>query len=93
VVVPPYCQSRQGRVFRLLRSAQFVSADRVRYALRAVPIASSVTEIDHGLEAVRELDATEIRDKLANRQAIPTPEQTFEQLWHQLQQDLEQRYG
>ena len=93
MVVPPYCQSRQGRVFRLLRSTQVVSADRVRYALRAMPIQSANAEVDAGLEAVREVDMGQIRDKLAHHQAIPTPEGTFEQLWHQLQQELEQRYG
>jgi hypothetical protein len=93
VVVPPYCQSRQGRVFRLLRSSQLLASDRMRYVLRAVPIQVPGMELDQGLEAVRELDAAEIRDKLHNRQAILTPEQTFEQLWLQLQQDLEQRYG
>ena len=91
--MPPYCQSRQGRVFRLLRVSQLLASDRMRYILRAVPIQVAGTEVDQGLEAVRELDAADIRDKLANRQAILTPEQTFEQLWQQLQQELEQRYG
>jgi hypothetical protein len=91
VVVPPYCQSREGKVFRLLRSSAFVAPDRMRYALRAVPIKSD--DQDHGLEATREFDTSSVLDKVVNHQAIQTPEQTFEQLWQQLQQQLEQRYG
>jgi hypothetical protein len=91
VVVPAYCLSRQGRVFRLLRNSQFVTPDRVRYALRAVPI--KPTAEDTGVEVTRELDASVVRDKIARGHAIPTPEETFEQLWQQLRVDLDARYG
>jgi hypothetical protein len=86
VVVPPYCRSRQGRVFRLLRTSELVAPDRMRYALRAVPVRPAGQ--DSGLEVTRELDASAIRDKIARGQAIPTPEETYEQLWQQLRLDL-----
>jgi hypothetical protein len=91
VIVPPYCLSRDGRVFRLLRSSQFLAPDRMRYALRAVPIKSN--GLDSGLEATREVDASSVLDKVANHQAIQTPEETFEQLWQQLQQEVDLKYG
>jgi hypothetical protein len=91
VVVPPYCLSRQGRVFRLLRNSELIAPDRMRFALRAVPIKPS--SIDAGLEVTREVDAALVRDKIAHGQAIPTPEDTFEQLWQQLRLDLDARYG
>jgi hypothetical protein len=91
VVVPPYCLSREGRVFRLLRRSQLVAPDRMRFALRAVPIKADGG--DAGLEVARELDTAFVRDKIVNGQAIPTPEGTFEQLWQQLRQDLDARYG
>jgi hypothetical protein len=89
VVVPPYCRSRQGRLFRILRSSQLVAPDRIRFTLRAQPLSSS----DPGLELARELDASFVRDKIANGQAIPTPEATFEELWQQLLQNLDAHYG
>jgi len=91
VVVPPYCVSRDGKVFRLLRSSQFLAPDRMRYALRAVPITSN--SLDIGLEATREFDASSVLDKVVNHQAIQTPEETFEQLWQQLQQEVDLKYG
>jgi hypothetical protein len=91
VVVPPYAVSRDGKVFRLLRSSQFLAPNRMRYALRAVPIKSD--GLDNGLEASREFDASSVLDKVSNHQAIPTPEQTFEQLWHQLQQEVDLKYS
>ena len=91
MVVPPYCLSRQGRVFRLLRNSELIAPDRMRFVLRAVPIKPD--GIDAGLEVTREMDAALVRDKIANGQAIPTPENTFEQLWQQLRQDLDAHYG
>jgi hypothetical protein len=91
VVVPAYCRSREGRVFRLLRTSQLVAPDRMRFALRAVPIKANGE--DAGLEVARELDASLLRDKIARGQAIPTPEETFEQLWQQLRLDLDAHYG
>ena len=85
--MPPYCLSREGRVFRLLRKSQLVAPDRMRFALRAVPIKADGS--DAGLEVTRELDTALVRDKIAHGQAIPTPEETFEQLWQQLRVDLE----
>jgi len=89
MVVPPYCTSRSGRVFRILRSSQLIAPDRVRLALRAQPLSGH----DVGLELTRELDTSFVRDKILHRQAIPTPESTLEQLWQQLRQDLEEHYG
>lgn len=90
MVVPPYGRSRQGRLFRLLRSSQFVAPDRIRFALRAQPVHSA--DGDPGVEVATELDAGFVRDKIAHGQAIPSPEVTFEQLWQRLSQDLDERY-
>ena len=78
-------------MFRLLRNSELIAPDRMRFALRAVPIKPS--SIDVGLEVTREVDAALVRDKIAHGQAIPTPEDTFEQLWQQLRLDLDARYG
>jgi hypothetical protein len=90
VAVPAYCTSRQGKVFRVTRSSELV-VDRVRYALRAVPIA--LHGHDACVEVAREYDTTLVRDKIALGQAIPTPEETFEQLWQQLRLDLDVGYS
>jgi hypothetical protein len=76
-------------VFRLLRSSELVGPNRVRFALRAQAVSSVGQSAD--LELSRELDTELIRDKILNRQAIPTPEATFEDLWQQLRIDLEAR--
>jgi hypothetical protein len=90
VVVPPYCQSRRGRVFRVLRSSALVAPDRMRFALRAMPIL--IGSDDAGLEVAREYLTTEVRDKIVNHQAVATPEDTFEQLWQQLRLELDAHY-
>jgi hypothetical protein len=91
VVVPPYCTSRQGRVFRVERRSEFVAPDRVRYALRAVPVKLGAD--DAGVEVAREMDTASVRDRIALRQTIPTPEDTYEQLWQQLRLDLDVGYA
>jgi hypothetical protein len=91
-VVPAYCRSRQGRVFRVLRSSEPLDADRVRYRLRAVPVGRD-GDHDGGREVSREFDAALLLDKVRHGQAIPTPEETFEELWRQLQIDLDLGYG
>ena len=91
MAVPPYCTSRQGRVFRISRSSELVAPDRVRFALRAVPIL--LHGHDPGVEVAYEYDTTLVRDKIALGQAIPTPEETFEQLWQQLRLDLDVGYS
>jgi hypothetical protein len=78
-------------VFRLLRSSQFVGPDRVRFVLRAQPLNSA--DDGGGLEVAREFDTELIRDKINHRQAIPTPEATYEDLWHRLRLDLDARDG
>ena len=89
--MPPYCRDRQGRVFRILRSSRLVAPDRVRFSLRAQAI--TVEGADVGVEISRELDHEFVLDKVANGQAVPTPEGTFEDLWQQLRQELETRRG
>ena len=89
--MPAYCRSSSGRVFRVLRSSQLVSPERVRFTLRAQAISASDSSSD--VECAREVDAELIRDKIANRQAIPTPETTFEDLWQQLRRDIDARDG
>ena len=91
MAVPAYCTSRQGKVFRVMRSSELVGPERVRYALRAVPIV--LHGQDPGIEVAREYDTTLVRDKIGLRQAIPTPEETFEQLWQQLRLDLDVGYS
>jgi hypothetical protein len=90
VVIPAYCRSREGRMFRVVRTSQLLAPDRVRYALRAVPVKQ---DGNAGHEVAREVDASLVRDKIALRQAIPTPEETFEELWQQLRIDLDVHYG
>ena len=63
----------------------------MRFALRAVPIL--IGSDDTGLEVAREYVTSEVRDKIVNHQAIPTPEDMFEQLWQQLRLELDARYG
>jgi hypothetical protein len=89
-VLPAYCRSAGGRVFRLLRSSEFVAPDRVRFSLRAQAINADGSE-HADVERTREVDANLIRDKIHHRQAIPTPEGTFEDLWQQLRLDLDSR--
>jgi hypothetical protein len=91
VGVPPYCTSRQGKVFRVVRSSELVAPDTVRYVLRAEPIA--LHTVDAAVEVTREYDTTLVRDKIALGQAIPTPEETFEELWQQLRLDLDVGYS
>ncbi len=61
----------------------------VRYVLRALTIkgventAVAVAEVSH------EVSAEAVREKIRLRQAVPTPEQCFEQLWQQLRLELD----
>jgi hypothetical protein len=87
MVVPPYCRSRQGRVFRIERLSEELSPERMRYALRATPIRPG--QEAEGVEASREIDTALMRDKIGRGQVVPTPEETFEQLWQQLRLDLD----
>lgn len=88
--MPAYCTSRQGKVFRVSRSSELVAPDRVRYALRAVPI--FLRGQDAVVEVALEYDTALVRDKIGLGQAIPTPEETFEGLWQQLRLDLDVGY-
>ena len=63
----------------------------MRFALRALPIL--IGSDDAGLEVAREYITAEVRDKIVNHQAIPTPEDTFEQLWQQLRAELDTHYA
>jgi len=90
VVVPPYCQTQRGRVYRVLRSSCLVAPDRMRFTLRATPIL--IGSNDAGLEVAREYVTSEVRDKIVNHQAIPTPEDIYEQLWQQLRPELDAHY-
>jgi hypothetical protein len=89
MVVPAYCRSVDGRVYRVLRSSELVAPDRVRLSLRAQVINSERGVPD--LEIAREVDMAVVRDKIANRHVIPTPEATLEGLWQQLQVELDAR--
>ena len=84
-MLPAYARSRNGRVFRLVRSSERLDATRMRYRLRAVPLPATDAA---PLEVTHVLDADVLLDKLRLGQAIPTPESTFEDLWQRLQIDL-----
>jgi hypothetical protein len=77
-------------MFRVVRWSEGLAPDRVRYALRAVPVKP---DRDAGHEVVCDLDTSLVRAKIALGQAIPTPEETFEQLWQQLRIDLDVQYA
>jgi hypothetical protein len=85
MAVPMYCRTRDGHVYRIQRSSDSVATDRVRYTLRAVPIRMDT----QAFEATSEMATDLVRDKIRNRQIIPTPEATFEQLWQQLRLDID----
>jgi hypothetical protein len=85
-VVPAYFRSRGGRVYRVYRHSQTLDADRARYVLRAVPVRAEDAPMT--AEAAQEVDTESLRDRIRLRQVVPTPEQTFEQLWQQLRLDL-----
>ena len=87
MVVPAYCRSRDGRVFRLLRASQF-AAGSVRYSLRAVPLRLD-DQPPHIVERSREVEADYLRDKIRHRQAVLSPEATFEELWQQMRFELD----
>jgi hypothetical protein len=89
MVVPAYCCSSEGRVFRVLRLSQQVAPGRMRFVLRAQPI--NFDGAGQCVEFTREVDAELIRDKIMHRQAIPTPETTYEDLWHQLRLAIDAR--
>ena len=91
MAVPAYCTSRQGRVFRVVRSSELVAPDKVRYVLRAEPLGPHA--VDARVEVAREFDTTLVRAKIALGQAIPAPEETFEELWQQLRLDLDVGYS
>jgi hypothetical protein len=76
-------------MYRILRASEVPSPDGVRFVLRAVPVKQDGRA---GHEVAREYDTSLVRDKLALGQAIPTPEETFEQLWQQLRIDLDVNY-
>jgi hypothetical protein len=76
-------------VYRVQRTSTLIGPDTVRYVLRAVPVKQ---DGQPGHEVARDIDAAHVRDKLAMRQAIPTPEDTFEALWQQLRVDLNVQY-
>ena len=71
----------------MIRSSRAVGPDTIRYALRATPIKPELQA--QGIEASRELSTATVLDKIAHRQAVPTPEATFEDLWMQLRTDLD----
>ena len=89
--MPPYCRSATGRVFRLLRSSRLIAPDRIRYLLRAEPLGPDGSA--NALELTREVDTEFVLDKVAHRQAVPTPEATFEALWQQLRVEIDARDG
>jgi hypothetical protein len=75
----------------VLRSSHVIAPGRVRFVLRAEPIRMAGS--DGALERARELDIDFVLDKVAHRQAVPTPEETYEALWQQLRLDLDARDG
>ncbi len=86
VVVPPYCRSRAGRVYRIHRFSEELGPGRMRYTLRASPLGKAAAE---SKEASREINTAQLADRLRNRQVVPTPEETYEQIWQQLRLDVD----
>jgi hypothetical protein len=84
MVVPAYCRSRSGCVYRVRRVVEELGPERMRYTLRATPLTGA-----EPAETSREIDAALLRDMIAHRQIVPTPEDTFEQLWQQLRLDVD----
>jgi hypothetical protein len=87
VVVPAYGRSRGGRVFRLIRTSEPIDASVRRYRLKAVPV--SLGDSSAPREVATDVDATIQLDKLRLGQVVSTPESIFENLWEQLQIDLD----
>jgi hypothetical protein len=77
-------------MYRVVRSSRLLPSERVRYALRAVPVKQGG---DAGHEVAVEVETSLVRDRIALNQRIPTPEETFERLWEQLRIDLDVQYG
>ena len=73
-------------MYRVCRVSETIDANQARYVLRAVPVRAEDAPL--AAEAAREIDTESLRDRIRLRQAVPTPEQTFEQLWQQLRLDL-----
>ena len=86
-MVPPYCVSRAGRVYRIHRLSEALSPDRMRFTLRATPIRAD--RAHDGKQASFEIDTTQVREKIAARQVVPTAEETYERLWQQLRPDVD----
>ena len=86
-MVPAYYRTPCGRVYRVHRVSQTIDAQRARYVLRAVPVRAP--DATHATEAVQDVDTESLRDRIRLRQVVPTPEQTYEQLWQQLRLDLD----
>jgi hypothetical protein len=86
-MVPAYYRSRGGRVYRVFRISQTIDAQHSRYVLRAVPVRAQ--DAPQAAEAAQVVDAETLRDRIRLRQVVPTPEQTYEQLWQQLRLDLD----
>lgn len=91
MVVPAYCRTAGGHVFRVQRSSEMVAPDRVRFSLRARALNPRQADEEEDLVLTCEIDTALLRDKLANHHVIPTPEATFEVLWQQLQVALDAR--
>jgi hypothetical protein len=71
-------------VYRIQRFSEAVGPETMRYVLRATAVGQS-----GGVEATRDIDTALMRDKVRNGQVVPTPEETFEQLWQQMRLDLD----
>ncbi len=86
-MVPAYYRSRRGRMFRVQRLAERLGEDGERYVLRgtAVRIGAEAQRA----EVARDVRADGIRERIGRGMVVPTPEETYEQLWQQLRVDLE----
>lgn len=92
MAVPAYYRSRYGRVFRVQRVREETGDRRARYVLRAfaVPAESSPADPSAAIaETAREISADDALDRVRHHQGVPTPEQTFEELWQPLRLRLD----
>lgn len=92
--IPPYYPARRGGVYRITRQHVAVDDERSRYVLRAFSVGADRQNgrgPSPAAEVAEEVDARDVLERLARRQALPTPEDTFDRLWQQLRLELDAR--
>lgn len=86
--VPAYYRSHHGRVFRVERVCYDLPDGGARYRLRAYAVDCGRAN-GGSVEVGEEIGLGAVRDRVRRGLAVPTSEQTFEQLWQRLRLELE----